>query len=201
MTEKHQHFKLYKPYGYISQLGSNDARQIRKKKFLSALYDFPQGIMPIGRLDEKSEGLLLLTTDGKLSDTINRSGIEKEYYAQVDGAITDAAITQLQTGVSIGIEGKKYITKPCVVRRLPTTPSLPQRSKKIRDARHGPSPWISITITEGKFRQVRKMTSAVGFPTLRLVRVRIGQLQLDTLQPAQVQALSSVEIDRYIINQ
>jgi len=200
MNKKHQYFKLYKPYGYISQLSSNDARQARKKKFLSALYGFPLGTMPIGRLDEKSEGLLLLTTDGKLSDTINRSGIEKEYYAQVDGAITDEAISQLEKGVVIGFDGKKYKTKPCIINRLSSPPSLPDRTKKIRDERHGPSPWISMTITEGKFRQVRKMTSAVGFPTLRLVRVRIGQLQLETLQPSQVQVISFSEIDRYILN-
>jgi len=199
MDEEHQHFKLYKPYGYISQLSSNDARQLRKKKFLSALYDFPLGTMPIGRLDEKSEGFLLLTTDGKLSDTINRSGIEKEYYVQVDGAITDQAITQLQEGVHIGFDGKKYKTKPSKVQRLLTPPSLPNRAKKIRDERHGPAPWISITITEGKFRQVRKMTSAVGFPTLRLVRIRIGQLHIGTLQPSQVQSISFSEIDQYIL--
>ena len=182
----HSHFKLFKPYGYISQLLSNDARQARKKKFLSELYDFPEGTMAIGRLDEKSEGLLFMTTDGKLSDTINRSGIEKEYYVQVDGPITDDAIAQMAAGVEIGFDGKKYMTKPSKVTRLHEAPALPERSKKIRDARHGPTPWISVTITEGKFRQVRKMTSAVGFPTLRLVRIRIGSQTLMGLEPSQV---------------
>ena len=182
----HSHFKLFKPYGYISQLLSNDARQARKKKFLSELYDFPEGTMAIGRLDEKSEGLLFMTTDGKLSDTINRSGIEKEYYVQVDGPITDDAIAQMAAGVEIGFDGKKYMTKPSKVTRLYEAPALPERSKKIRDARHGPTPWISVIITEGKFRQVRKMTSAVGFPTLRLVRIRIGSQTLMGLEPSQV---------------
>ena len=182
----HSHFKLFKPYGYISQLLSNDARQARKKKFLSELYDFPEGTMAIGRLDEKSEGLLFMTTDGKLSDTINRSGIEKEYYVQVDGPITDDAIAQMAAGVEIGFDGKKYMTKPSKVTRLHEAPTFPERSKKIRDARHGPTPWISVTITEGKFRQVRKMTSAVGFPTLRLVRIRIGSQTLMGLEPSQV---------------
>ena len=182
----HSHFKLFKPYGYISQLLSNDARQARKKKFLSDLHDFPEGTMAIGRLDEKSEGLLFMTTDGKLSDTINRSGIEKEYYVQVDGPITDDAIAQMAAGVEIGFDGKKYMTKPSKVTRLHEAPVLPERSKKIRDARHGPTPWISVTITEGKFRQVRKMTSAVGFPTLRLVRIRIGSQTLMGLEPSQV---------------
>ncbi len=180
-----QHFKLYKPYGYISQLLSNDKRQARKKKFLSELYAFPEGTMAVGRLDEKSEGLLLLTTDGKLSDKINKSGIEKEYYVQVDGRITDEAIETLTAGVNIGINGTKYLTKPCKA-HLIEDPQMPYRSKKIRDMRHGPTSWVSIIIKEGKFRQVRKMTSAVGFPTLRLVRIRIGSQTLKGLEPSQV---------------
>lgn len=188
----HKHYKLYKPYGMLSQLSSNDARQLRKKRFLTELYDFPKGIMPIGRLDEKTEGLLLLTTDGKLSNTINRSGIEKEYYVQVDGAITQEAIAHLRKGVAIGVEGVKYRTKACEVHSILETPNFPERSKKIRDARHGPSPWIRIILSEGKFRQVRKMTAAVGFPTLRLVRVRVGSILLASLEPGEVQQISKV---------
>lgn len=191
MTE-HSHFKLYKPYGYISQLLSNDVRQARKKKFLSALYNFPDGTMAVGRLDEKSEGLLLMTTDGKLSDTINRSGVEKEYYAQVDGNITDEAILTMASGVEIGLEGKKYLTQSCTVNRILKAPNFPDRGKKLRDARHGPTSWVSIILKEGKFRQVRKMTSGVGFPTLRLVRVRVGSIKIDGLETGQVDPLSSL---------
>jgi len=178
---------------------SNDERQARKKKFLRTLYDFPKGTMAIGRLDEKSEGLLLLTTDGKLSDIINRSGIEKEYYAQVDGAITTEAITALCQGVKIGFNGKKYQTKPCVASILTMIPDVPERSKKLRDDRHGPTTWIRIILKEGKFRQVRKMTSAVGFPTLRLVRVRIGNLELDTLQPTEVKEITGAIIQSQVL--
>lgn len=188
MTTKHLHFKLYKPYGMISQMASNDIRQARKKRFLKELYNFPEEIMPIGRLDEKSEGLLLMTTDGKLSDTINRSGIEKEYYALVDGDITEEAIIQLQNGLKIGLHGEKYKTQPCIAKKI-DAPNLPERKKKIRDARHGPTSWVSITLTEGKFHQVRKMTSAVGFPTLRLVRVRIGTIFLNNLEPGEVREI------------
>ena len=81
----------------LSQFGSNDAKEARKKRFLTELYDFPADVMPIGRLDEKSEGLLLLTTDGKLSDTTNRAGVDKEYYVQLDGEITEADINILKT--------------------------------------------------------------------------------------------------------
>ena len=183
---EHTHFIIFKPYGFISQLSSNDLRQRRKKNFLAELYDWPEGIMPIGRLDEKSEGLLLMTTDGKLSDHINRSGIEKEYYALVDGIPTETQLVELQKGIEIGINGEKYRTKPCTVKILKELPALPDRGKKIRDARHGPTTWLSITIQEGKFRQVRKMTSAISCPTLRLVRVRVGNLKLNTMQPGEV---------------
>lgn len=159
---------------------------------LGELFDFPEGSMSIGRLDEKSEGLLLITTDGKLSNLINSSAIQKEYYALVDGAITKEAITKLKNEVEIGFNGQKYITKPCHAKILNIAPILPERSKRIRDKRHGPTTWISLTLTEGKFRQVRKMTSAVGFPTLRLVRVRIGDIYLDKMKVGEVQSLSHV---------
>lgn len=190
----HLHFKIYKPYGILSQSGSNDARENRTKRFLGELHDFPTNIMPIGRLDEKSEGLLLLTTDGKLSDTINRSGVEKEYYAQLDGEITDEAITRLQTGVEIGFDGKKYQTKPCMVIKLMIAPNLPDADKEIRVNRHRPNSWVSITLKEGKFRQVRKMTAAVGFPTLRLVRIRIADITLGNMTPGTVQPIGQPPI-------
>ena len=192
MTDKH--FKIYKPYGYLSQFINNGQKQ-HKKKLLGELGDFPEGIMSIGRLDEKSEGLLLLTTNGKVSNEINSSKFEKEYYALVDGDISTEAIEKLQQGVEIGFEGKKYITKPCKVKRLEQEPILPERSKKIRDARHGPTTWISVTIREGKFRQVRKMTSAVGCPTLRLVRVRVGNIHLKTMQVGEVIPLTTSPLE------
>lgn len=170
----------------VSQFMTNDAKQ-RKKRFLGELGNFPAGSMAVGRLDEDSEGLLLITTNGKLSDTINKSATwEKEYYAQLDGIITDAAICKLQQGLLIGIDGTKVLTRPCKVSLLKDTPLLPQTQQRIRDERHGPTSWITITLTEGKFRQVRKMTSAVGFPTLRLARVRINQFTLKNLQEMQV---------------
>ncbi|CAL2088490.1 Pseudouridine synthase [Tenacibaculum sp. 190524A05c] len=153
---------------------------------LGELHDFPEGTMAIGRLDVKSEGLLLLTTDGKVSDFITTRGkVEKEYYVQLDGAITMNEIEQLRNGVKIGIKGEKYLTKPCKVTII-DTPNFPDRIMKIRDDRHGPTSWISITLQEGKYRQVRKMTSAVGFPTLRLVRVRIGNVLLNNLESGGV---------------
>lgn len=191
---QHIHFALYKPHGYLSQFMSN-AKHERNKKFLGELYGFPIGVMPIGRLDKNSEGLLLLTTDGFLSNKICSSAIEKEYYIQVDGTVTPTAIAQLQEGVTIGFGGIKYDTGPCKAFKLEHVPDFPERSKNIRDERHGPTSWISITINEGKFRQVRKMTSAVGFPTLRLVRVRIGHIYLNKMQPGEVIKIEELNSD------
>ena len=179
----HQHFILHKPYGYLSQF---IYELKRKKKLLGELHDFPEGTMAIGRLDEDSEGLLLLTTDGKVSEQIRSRKVDKEYYVQVDGIITQEAIEALKKGVEIGFNGTKYITKPCEARLIREIPDFGVRGKKIRDERHGPTSWASITVNEGKFRQVRKMTAAVGFPTLRLVRVRIGNVYLNNLQSGEV---------------
>ena len=179
----HRHFIIHKPYGYLSQF---KYELKRNKKLLGQFFDFPEGIMAIGRLDEDSEGLLLLTTDGKMSEIIRSKKVEKEYYVQVDGLINQEAIDKLKKGVEIGFDGKKYQTKPCEASILGEIPNFGERAKKIRDDRHGPTSWISITINEGKFRQVRKMTSAVGFPTLRLVRIRIGTIFLNNLQDGEV---------------
>ncbi|MEP3371478.1 MAG: pseudouridine synthase [Maribacter dokdonensis] len=183
---EHFHFKVYKPFGMLSQLTSGEDRQLRKKRFLSELSDFPEGTMPVGRLDEKSEGLLLMTTDGKWSDDINRSGIEKQYLVQLDGLVTTDAIDKLSEGVVIGLFGKKYETLPCDVDYLKEEPILPEASAALRIGRHRPTSWISMVIKEGKYRQIRKMTAAVGFPTVRLVRIRIGNISLGQMNPFQV---------------
>ena len=187
----HRHFILHKPYGYLSQFVYELKR---KKKLLGELFDFPPGTMAIGRLDEDSEGLLFLTTDGKMSEAIRSKKIDKEYYVQVDGNINQDAVDQLKKGVEIGFNGIKYITKPCQALLIQDLPNFGERAKKIRDERHGPTSWVSITVNEGKFRQVRKMTSAVGFPTLRLVRVRIGDIYLKDLLSGEVQEVPNFQI-------
>jgi 23S rRNA pseudouridine2457 synthase len=188
----HQHFILHKPYGYLSQF---IYELKRKKKLLGELYNFPKGTMAIGRLDEDSEGLLLLTTDGMMSEIIRSKKVDKEYYVQVDGVITQEAIDTLKMGVEIGFNGSKYITKRCEAFIIQETPNLGLRGKKIRDERHGPTSWASITVNEGKFRQIRKMTAAVGFPTLRLIRVRVGSVFLGNLQSGEVIEVSDFEIE------
>jgi len=189
---KHRHFVLYKPDGYLSQFVSAQTKR-KNKKMLGDLYDFPEGTMAIGRLDEPSEGLLLLTTDGKVSEYIRGRKVEKEYWVQVDGIITEEAIHKLKSGVAISIEGKSFSTARCLAQALNAPPELPERSKKIRDERHGPTSWLSITLTEGKFRQVRKMTAAVGLPTLRLIRVRIGNIGLGKLNFSEVNEVKAFD--------
>lgn len=179
---KHQHFILHKPFGYLSQF----VCELKKKKLLGELHNFPEGTMAIGRLDEESEGLILLTTDGLVSESIRSKKIEKEYYVQIDGILDDESLIKLQKGVEIGIRDVKYMTLPCKVERHETVPNFPPRTRKIRDDRHGPTSWISVTIGEGKYRQVRKMTAAVGCPTLRLIRVRVGNNHLNEMKAGEV---------------
>ncbi|MEM6768974.1 MAG: pseudouridine synthase [Bacteroidota bacterium] len=188
-TKQHRHFLLHKPYGYLSQFIHNQTKR-KNQRMLGELYDFPEGTMSIGRLDKDSEGLLLLTTDGKVSARITGRKVEKEYWVQVDGLITEEAVIALREGVVITVNGKPYTTLPAEVFALPERPDFPTRARPVRDDRHGPTSWVSITIREGKFRQVRKMTAAAGFPTLRLVRVRVGEWRLGDFRPGYVEEVA-----------
>jgi len=159
---------------------------------LGELHDFPEGTMSIGRLDEKSEGLLLLTTNGIVSAQVRSKKVEKEYYVEVDGIMDDDSLSQLRQGVVITINKKPYTTLPCKAERIEYNGQFDHGDAQIRDPRHGPKSWVSITVTEGKFRQVRKMTAAVGFPTLRLIRVRVGEIEIGNLRPEQVKEVKAL---------
>ncbi len=187
----HRHFILLKPYGYLSQFVYTSTRR-KNRGLLGQLFDFPEGTMAIGRLDQDSEGLIFLTTDGKVSHAVRSKKVDKEYYVQLDGLITPEALDKLKNGIEITVEGQKYMTLPGKAFKLDGTPDLPPRAKPVRDDRHGPTSWVSITITEGKNRQVRKMTAASGFPTLRLFRVRIGNTTWSNLEPGGVR-----EVDKF----
>lgn len=187
VVNENSYFKIYKPYGYLSQFINNQNKR-RNKKLLSDLFDLPEHVMAVGRLDEKSEGLLLLTTDGKFSNHITSSKIEKEYHVMVDGLITEVQIEALKKGVEITVNGKPYITKPCHVELLKDTSHIYDRF--VRDKKHGATSWIKLILTEGRFRQVRKMTSKIGYPTLRLVRTRIGDYSLESMQPGDIEEIN-----------
>lgn len=174
----------------LSQFVNNQNRR-RNKRLLGELGDFPEGIMAVGRLDQDSEGLLFLTTDGKFSHKITSTGIEKEYWVQVDGVATLSHVSELSKGVEISIYGKPYPTKPCKVRLMHPPEGLPKRAKSIRNEdEHGQTSWLSVTLTEGRFRQVRKMTAKVGLPTLRLIRYRIGEETIEGMNAEDVLELT-----------
>jgi 23S rRNA pseudouridine2457 synthase len=182
-----KYFILNKPYGVLSQFTDKEGR-----KTLNDIYKFPKDVYSVGRLDKDSEGLLLLTNDKSLTDFLLNPlhEHEKEYYVQIEGIPLESSLEKLRSGVFIN--GKK--TLPSKVREI-DEPDLPSRIRQIRTRKNIPISWLSISITEGRNRQVRKMTAQVGHPTLRLVRVRIKNLLIDGLLPGSIRELDSKEID------
>ena len=186
---------IYKPFNVLSQFTSQEGKQTLKDFF-----DVPPDVYPVGRLDYDSEGLLILTNDKTINNKLLNPDHEhiREYWVQVDGAITVEAINQLQTGVTISIDGKKYQTKKCSAAIFKTAPALPERNPPIRFRANIPATWIKIKLTEGKNRQVRKMTAAVGFPTLRLMRYSIEKCTIEGLQPGDMRMLTQNELHHLI---
>lgn len=174
-TPKSRLLIFNKPYGVLSQFTPEG-----KWRGLGEFIDLP-GVYVAGRLDADSEGLLLLTDDGKLQAQIAdpRFKLEKTYWAQVEGIPTAEAINTLQRGVRYA----DVLTRPAHARLIPPPENLWQREPPIRVRQAIPDHWLELKIREGKNRQVRRMTAAVGFPTLRLVRAAIGQLPLGDLAP------------------
>ncbi len=177
---------LYKPYGVLPCFTDPEGRPT-----LSAYLDVPD-VYAAGRLDRDSEGLLLLTSDGRLAHHITdpRHHLPKVYLVQVEHVPDSAALAKLERGVVIA--GTR--TKPARARLLPAPPSLPERPVPIRFRKHIPTAWLELTLREGMNRQVRRMTAAVGHPTLRLVRQAIGPITLGDLQPGQWRDLTPSEI-------
>ena len=180
---------FHKPYGVLSQFTQESPNHITLKEYI----DVPD-VYAVGRLDWDSEGLLLLTNDGQLQHRLAhpRFGHQRTYWAQVERIPDIDAIHQLQTGVEI----QDYRTRPAQVRLLLEEPSVVQRIPPIRFRKSIPTAWLEMTLTEGKNRQVRRMTAAVGFPTLRLIRISIGNIQLDDLSPGQWRELTPLEVTR-----
>lgn len=177
---------FYKPYGVLSQFTDDDGR-----KTLKDFVPIPD-VYPVGRLDWDSEGLVLLTDDGRLQHRLSdpKYGHPRTYWVQVERVPDQSAIEQLETGVEV----QDYLTKPAIVKLLPAEPILPPREPPIRERLNIPTAWLELTLTEGKNRQVRRMTAAVGFPTLRLVRVKIGSLSLTGLSLGEWRDLTNAEV-------
>ncbi|GAB4399915.1 MAG: pseudouridine synthase [Microscillaceae bacterium] len=193
MIQKY-YFALYKPYGVLSQFTSEG-----EKPGLGSLFDFPPQVYPIGRLDADSEGLLLLTNDNHFKTRLlnPQKGHPRIYWVQVEGSPTEAQCQMLTQGVEIRIEKKLFRTRPAQV-ALIEAPELPVRVPPIRERLHIPTAWLALTLTEGKNRQVRRMTAKVGLPTLRLVRVAIGQYHLGAQAVGEVWALSPEDLRRIL---
>lgn len=187
------HFLLYKPYNMLSQF----SREGDKLTLADLDFTFPGDVYPVGRLDADSEGLLLLTSDTSLNHRLlnPRFRHNRTYYVQVEGTLTDDACRQLSVGVRISVDGKPYRTLPADARPL-AEPALPERNPPIRYRSSIPTSWLSITLREGKNRQVRRMTAAVGFPTLRLVRWAIEDLTAEGMTSGQVRSLSRADVLR-----
>lgn len=190
VDERFLFFALHKPYGYLSQFVTD----VKKKKVLGDLYDFPERVMPVGRLDEDSEGLLLLSNYGLFHKHLLAHEVEKEYWILVEGEITDEAIALLRNGIGISYHYNIYQTKPCVVNRL-TEVHFAERTPRVRYHKYKGHTWLSIALKEGKFRQVRKMAAAAGYPVLRLIRKRVGGLELSQESlPGTVIQLSTQQV-------
>ena len=174
-----------KPCGVICQF-SPSAGKRTLKEFISL-----EGVYPAGRLDTDSEGLLVLTDDGELQNTISHPDKKwpKTYWAQVENRPDEIAMARLRNGLNLG----DFVTGPALVRQIADPEDLWPRSVPIRTRRNIPTSWLEITITEGKNRQIRRMTAAAGFPTLRLIRQRVGPWTLAQLDSGKYRVLSPAE--------
>lgn len=181
-----RYFVVYKPYKMLSQF-----TPIPKKRCLGDLgFGFPPGVNAVGRLDENSEGLLIVTNDKKLTNLLLKPGNEHKriYWVQVQFYVTEAEINKLESGVNIKIDSRDYLTRTCKARVLNPAPGLPPRERRpVRTDLE--TEWIEMILTEGKFHQVRKMCAALGHQVLRLVRVRVENLELESMQPGSVTEL------------
>ena len=178
---------FHKPYGVLSQF-TGDGSPNRPL----AEFGFPKNVYAIGRLDADSEGLLLLSDEAKWNEKLlhPRHAHEREYWAQVEKIPTREALDKLQNGLVI----QDHKTLPCRAWLLEPQPAFPPRTPPIRFRKSVPDCWIGLELVEGKNRQVRRMTAAIGHPTLRLVRVRIGNFWLGELPPGKWQTLSAEQI-------
>ncbi|MGG6292857.1 pseudouridine synthase [Leptolyngbya sp. AN02str] len=192
MAASYRYLLFYKPYNVLTQFSSPQAEGSQESE--PTLKDFisVSDVYPVGRLDKDSEGLLLLTNNGRLQHVLTepKFGHPRTYWVQVERVPDEMALAQLRKGVMI----QGYKTRPAKVRLLQAEPDLPPRDPPIRFRKSVPTAWLELTLTEGRNRQVRRMTAAVGFPTLRLVRVAIAQLTLVGLQPGQWRELTENEV-------
>lgn len=187
VRQKNRYILFNKPYGILSQFsGGVDTL----KQYIPV-----RNIYPVGRLDRDSEGLLLLTDDGLLQHRLSDPRFEhpRTYWVQVEGIPEERSLQEMRQGVTI----QGYRTRPAYVRILPTEPEIPPRDPPIRFRKTVPTTWLEVILVEGRNRQVRRMTAVVGHPTLRLMRVAIGELRLGNLKFGEWRDLTSEELRRF----
>lgn len=179
----HRYFIIYKPYGMLSQFKKDG-----KWRLLGELFDFPEDVYPVGRLDVDSEGLLILTNDKSLNDRLLNPKFEhkRTYWVQVDDDVKEDALNKLESGLIISIEGKPHHCRNAIAKKIERPEMIGPRNPPVRYRKYIPTSWLSITLTEGKNRQVRRMTAAVGHPTIRLIRYSIEGLELPEYKPEGV---------------
>jgi len=180
----YRYFSIYKPYGVLSQFTPDHPGQ----RTLSDMFTIPPDTYPVGRLDQDSEGLLVLTNDNSLKSKVlsPRSKISKTYWAHVEGEIAPDDLIPLQQGLSIRVKGRTVPLLPVKARVLDQAPPLPDRDPPIRFRKAVPDSWVELVLEEGKNRQVRRMMAAIGFPVLRLVRTQIANIHLDGMEPGEM---------------
>lgn len=178
---------LHKPYGVLSQFTPEPGSRWKTL----AEFNLPPRVYALGRLDADSEGLLLLSDEPGLNSRLlePEAGHRREYWAQVERIPTGAALARLSHGIVLG----DYTTQPCVVHQIDPAPDVPPRDPPIRARKSVSDCWLSLELIEGKNRQVRRMTAAIGHPTLRLRRVRIGKFSLGNLSPGHWRELNLAE--------
>lgn len=192
MENEHRYFLLNKPYGVVSQFTPEYPGQ----RTLADLYAFPRDVYPVGRLDQDSEGLLILTNDSSMNTRIldPDAKLQKWYWAQVEGQPEEKHVQPLRTGLTIRIRQKKVALLPVTIKLLEAPPELPERDPPIRHRNSIPDSWVEVGLTEGKNRQVRRMMAAVGFPVLRIFRLGIGHINISTWKPGQVEEWTREQI-------
>ena len=190
MNNQYSYFLVYKPYGMITPIKPTGKNTKQK-----SLHKFPLDCYPIDRLETDSEGLLLLTNDKKINHKLldAKMHFKKTYLVQVDGEISDEAIKKLCDGLEIKLEGKNYTTLPAKAEKI-EPPSLPPRIPPVRFRKTVPTSWLKIELTEIKNRQVKTMTAAVGFPTLRLVRCGMEKIEVGNMLPNDVVEMTNEEV-------
>lgn len=189
----YQYYALFKPYGMLSQF----TREGENSSLAELGFNFPVDVYPVGRLDADSEGLLLLTNDKRINSRLllPSNNHTRTYLVQVEGEITQEALGMIENGIVLNEKGRTYKTLPSKAKFIQFN-EIPERNPPVRFRKNIPTSWLELKLIEGKNRQVRKMTAAVGFPTLRLIRTEIENIRLESMEKGWVKEIKKNDFYR-----